>query len=198
MLPVNQDWSTLCDHVSQLSRRDFLKVSAIATSLFAMGLSSPSVADSGQVLPDGIKHMTVDEYHIWHRLMMALLPTEGSSLVDPGTLPVLQTVDAAFLSTLPPTVLKGLKGGIAFFNEAPKQGFGKRFVDLNEDEASTFCDALASSDEVPARALFTALKFLTVTAYWAIPPTWQPTGFQGPVSEKWGLEYAGNRPLPTA
>ncbi|MBX2881920.1 MAG: gluconate 2-dehydrogenase subunit 3 family protein [Granulosicoccus sp.] len=185
-------------HVSSLSRRDFLRVSAVAVSLSATGLASVAPSTAFAQVPEGIVHISVDEYPIWHRLMLALLPTKGSTLVDPETLPVLQTVDGAFLATLPPAVLEGLKGGVAYFNEAAKEPFGKPFVDLSLDEASKYCDALASSEEIPARALFTALKFLIVTAYWAIPPTWEPVGFQGPVSEVWGLESQGNAPLPQA
>lgn len=194
----SQNWSDLTGHVDDMDRRSFLKFSTVAVGLLATGFVSVSPNKALASVPEGIKHMTADEYAVWHRLMRALLPTKGSKLVDPETLPVLQTVDGAFLATLPPAVLTNLKGGVAFFNQAPSEAFGKPFVDLNDEEAVKFCDALASSEEVPARALFTALKFLTLTAYWAIPPAWAPTGFEGPVSEKWGLEYAGNQPLPRA
>lgn len=185
-------------HVSNLSRRDFLRVSTVAAGLAATGFISIAPTPAFAQVPEGIVHMTSDEYAVWHRLMLALLPTKGSKLVDPESLPVLQTVDGAFLATLPPPVLEGLKGGVAYFNEAAKEPFGKPFIELNDTEAAQYCDALASSEEVPARSLFTALKFLTLTAYWAIPPTWEPVGFQGPVSEAWGLESQGNAPAPQA
>ncbi|MFK7858140.1 MAG: gluconate 2-dehydrogenase subunit 3 family protein [Granulosicoccus sp.] len=185
-------------HISSYTRRDFLRISAVAVALSAAGLASVTPTSALAQLPEGIVHMSVDEYTVWHRLMLTLLPTEGSKLIDPETLPVLQTVDGAFLATLPPPVLEGLKGGVAYFNEAAKEPFGKPFVELTLDEAAQFCDALASSEEVPARGLFTALKFLIVTAYWAIPPTWEPVGFQGPVTETWGLQSQGNAPLPQA
>lgn len=186
------------EHIGQMGRRDFLRFSTVAAGLAAAGITSVAPSSAFAQVPAGIVHMTSEEYAVWHRLMLALLPTEGTNLVDPKALPVLQTVDGAFLATLPPAVLTGLKGGVAYFNDAAKAPFGKPFVDLNDAEATQYCDALASSDEVPARALFTALKFLTVTAYWAIPPTWEPIGFQGPVTEAWGLEYQGNAPLPQA
>jgi len=183
-------------HISNLSRRDFLRVSTVAAGLMATGLTSLAPNTVLAQVPEGIVHMTADEYAVWHRLMLALLPTKDSILVDPESLPVLQTVDGAFLATLPPPVLEGLKGGVAFFNDAATEPFGKPFVELKNEEAAQYCDALASSEEVPARALFTALKFLTVTAYWAIPPTWEPVGFQGPVTDVWGIESKGNAPLP--
>ena len=41
------------------------------------------------------------------------------------------------------------------------------------------------------------IKKLTVLAYWAIPNTWGPLGYDGPVSEKWGVSSLGNTPEPT-
>lgn len=195
---ANTHFAPITEHIAKLGRRDFLRVSSVAAGLAATGLVSFAPTSAMAQVPDGIVHMTADEYAVWHRLMRALLPTDGTTLVDPETLPVLHTVDGAFLATLPPVVLEGLKGGLAYFNDAATEPFGKPFVALSQEEAAQYCDALAGSDEIPARALFTALKFLTVTAYWAIPPTWEPIGFQGPVTEAWGLEYHGNAPLPQA
>ncbi len=189
----------VAEDIQGMDRRGFLKLSAIAAGLVAAGASglvAPGKAVAG--VPEGIGHMSESEYAVFHRLMEVLLPTEGSTLVPPQKLPVLQTVDGGFLAGMPPHVLNVVKGGVAYFNEAPKEAFGKPFTELSDAEAVTFCDALAMSDQPPARGLFTALKFLVVTAYWAIPPAWEPTGFDGPVFEKWGLEYAGNAPLPRA
>lgn len=198
MTPHHQNFDPTTNHVARLGRRDFLRVSAVAAGLAATGLASLAPNAAWAQVPEGINHMTPEEYAVWHRLMRALLPTEGSTLVDPETLPVLQTVDGAFLATLPAPVLANLKGGVAYFNETATEPFGRPFIELTNDEAAQYCDALASSDEVPARALFSALKFLTVTAYWAIPPTWEPIGFQGPVAEAWGLEVYENAALPQA
>lgn len=186
------------DHISNLSRRDFLRVSTVAAGLAVTALASVAPNAALAQVPDGIVHMSADEYAVWHRLMLVLLPTTDNTLIDPETLPVLQTMDGAFLSTLPGPVLEGLKGGVAYFNQASIEPFGAPFTDLSTQDAVAYCDALASSDEVPARALFTALKFLTVTSYWAIPPTWEPIGFQGPITDLWGIESQGNAPLPQA
>ena len=188
----------VAEDIQRMDRRDFLKLSSIAAGFVAAAASGlvPAAAHAG--VPDGISHMSESEYAVFHRLMEVLLPTAGSSLVPPGELPVLQTVDGGFLAGMPPHVLEVVKGGVAYFSKAPKDALGKPFVELSDAEAVTFCDALATSDQAPARGLFTALKFLVVTAYWAIPPAWAPTGFDGPVFEKWQLEYAGNAPLPQA
>lgn len=187
----------ISEEIQDAGRRNFLKISSVAAGLMAAGVTGVIGPVSAlAALPEGINHMTESEHAVFHRLMEVLLPTDGSTLVSPKELPVLQTVDGGFLAGMPPHVLNVVKGGVAYFNDAPKKQLGKPFTDLSDAEAVGFCDALATSEDPAARGLFTALKFLVVTAYWAIPPAWGPTGFDGPVTEKWGLEYQGNAPLP--
>jgi hypothetical protein len=195
MRVLNKSILRVSEDIQKMERRDFLKLGAVASACVAAGMVSSSARAA---VPDGITHMSEAEYGIFHRLMEVLLPTEGSTLVPPQDLPVLQTVDGGFLAGMPPHVLNMLKGGVAYFNDAAKEPFGKSFVELSDQEATAYCDALATSVQDPARGLFTALKFLVITAYWAIPPAWGPTGFDGPVTEKWGVDYAGNAPLPQA
>ena len=185
-------------HVRGYSRRDFLKLSSVAAGLVAVGATGLTPGMAHAQVPEGIAHMTADEFAVWHRLMEVLLPTEGSTLVPPQDLPVLQTVDGGFLATLPPHVLAAIKGGVTYFNTAAADPFGAPFVELDDEKATAWCDALAGSDNEQARGLFSVLKFFVVTAYWAIPPAWGPVGFDGPVTERWGLEYQGNAPLPQA
>lgn len=199
MLFSGKDQKTVDEHLGGLGRRDFLRLSSVAAGIVAAGMGGTlSPRSAAAAVPDGIAHMSESEYPVWLRLMEVLLPTEGSSLVPPQDLPVLQTVDAGFLAGMPPHVLNVVKGGIAYFNDAAEGPFGAKFVDLSETDAIAWCDALAGSDQEPARGLFSALKFLVVTAYWAIPPAWGPIGFGGPISESTGNEYQGNAPLPQA
>ncbi len=183
------------EYVENLGRRDFLRISAAAASLLACGsLLQPMVALAA--LPSGIKHMTESEYAVFRRLMEVMLPTEGTALLPTDKVPVLQTLDGALLATMEPHILKGLKGGVAYFNDGPMAAFGKHFVDLRDSDAIRFCDTWANSSEVPQRALATGLKKLVGLAYWAIPPTWAPLGYDGPVSKRWGLKSYGNAPIP--
>lgn len=193
-IPINF-WA-VTRHLESLSRRNFLKISSMAVGVAAAGtgLIAPGSAMAG--VPEGINHMSETDHAVFYHLMEVMFPVQGTSLVPPQTLPVMQTLDGALLAMMPPHVIEGLKGGLAYFNDAPKATFGKSFTELSDTEAGEFCDALANADEVPARALITALKFLVAVAYWAIPPTWTPLGFDGPVTEAWGLKYAGNAPLP--
>lgn len=185
------------EHVGRLGRRDFLKFSAAAAGLAAAGGLFAPLA-SAVDLPPGIRHLSGPEYAVFHRLMEVALPTRGTALVPTARIPVLQTLDGALLATMEAHILKGLKGGIAYFNEGPTAMFGKPFVALSDIEARAFCDIWADSDELPQRALVVGLKKLVGLAYWANPPTWAPLGYDGPVTDKWNLKSLGNAPMPTA
>ncbi|MBD5802796.1 hypothetical protein AZOA_22260 [Azoarcus sp. Aa7] len=183
--------------IRRMGRRDFLRFGATAAGLAAVsatGLLAPVTARAA--LPSGIKVMTEGELAVFQRLLAVMLPTEGSTLVPPARIPVMQTLDAALLATMEPHILRGLKGGIGYFNEGPLAGYGKRFAELSDADASRFCDEWANAAEAPHRALSMGLKKLVGLAYWANPPTWAPLGYDGPVSRKWGLEPLGNAPLP--
>lgn len=183
--------------IASMGRRDFLKFSSIAAGLAAAvgtGLISPRAAFAS--MPEGIKVMSESDYAVFHRLMEVMLPVAGTPLTPLDKIPVMQTLDAALLATMEPHILQGLKGGVKYFNEGPLPMFKKHFVDLSDAEAIRFCDTWANSNEIPQRGLAMGLKKLVGLAYWANPPTWPPLGYDGPVTDKWGLKYQGNAPMP--
>jgi hypothetical protein len=182
--------------IDRLSRRDFIKFGLAAGALASVGAAALRPLDAWAALPPGIKFMSEAEHKVFARLLEVMLPVGGSALVPLKDIPVLQTLDAALLGTMEPHILQGLKKGIAYFNDGPQSGFGKRFVDLDDAQAARFCDAWAGSAEVPQRALAMGLKKLVGLAYWANPPTWAPLGYDGPVSKSWGLKSLGNAPMP--
>lgn len=183
--------------IERMGRRDFLKFGGVAAGLaaaMASGLLSPGQAFAA--VPVGIRFMSESEYAVFRRVMEVMLPVDGSRLLPLKDVPVLQTLDAALLATMEPHVLDGLKGGIAYFNDGPLASLGKRFVELSDAEAGRFMDAWADSKELPQRALAVGLKKLVGLAYFANPPTWAALGYDGPVSERWGLKPQGNAPMP--
>ncbi len=183
--------------IKHMGRRDFLKFSGIAASMagaMAAGLLSPASAFAA--VPPGIKFMSESEYAVFQRLLEVMLPVDGSKLLPLKDVPVLPTLDAALLATMEPHILQGLKGGIAYFNQGPLAAFGKPFVELSDADAVRFLDSWADSKEVPQRALAVGLKKLLGLAYFANPPTWAPLGYDGPVSDRWGLKPLGNAPMP--
>ena len=183
------------DYVRRISRRDFLRAAALIAGAAAVTSVIPA-STAFAAVPKGIRIMGADEYAVFKRLMEVMLPVKGTPLVQLNKVPVMETLDAALLATMPPHIWNGLKGGVKYFNEGPEATFGKKFVDLTNVEAERFLDKWANSGEVPHRALAMGLKKLVGLAYWANPPTWKPLGYDGPVSRKSGLVSYGNAPMP--
>lgn len=178
----------------QLNRRRFLKA---ATSIAAAFALLPLERASAGILTDASR-LTASERKVFEKILKISLPVAGSSLVDPASLPVIATLEAALLAGMAPHIREGLRGGVGYFNDGAKAGFGKAFVDLSDADATRFMDAWSDGEQVPQRALAMGLKKLTVLAYWAIPNTWAPLGYDGPISERSGLKSLGNAPEPTA
>lgn len=177
-----------------ISRRRFIKTASIVAAAVSV---LPTLKSFAGALTDEAR-MTDLERSVFDKLLKISLPTAGSSLIDPATLPVLQTLEGALLAGMAPHIRQGLRGGIGYFNEGAIKDFGSAFVNLSDADATRFCDRWADSDNLPERALAMGLKKLTVLAYWAIPNTWVPLGYDGPVSDKWKLPTLGNAPEPKA
>jgi len=177
-----------------ISRRKFLQTASMVAAAVSV---LPGLSAVAGVLTEESK-MTELERSVFEKLLKISLPTSGTALVDPATLPVLPTLEGALLAGMAPHIRQGLRGGIGFFNDGAAQAFGAAFIDLSDEDASRFVDRWTDSDSVPERALAMGLKKLTVLAYWAIPTTWGPLGYDGPVSDKWQLPSLGNSPEPQA
>jgi hypothetical protein len=183
--------------IQGMSRRDFLKFSGVAAGFAAVaGMGLLGSTSAFAAVPSGIKCMGESEYGVFQRLLEVMLPVQGSALLPLDKVPVLQTLDTALLATMEPHVLQGLKGGIAYFEQGPVAAYGKPFTQLSDTDAASFLDAWADSRETPQRMLAVGLKKLVGLAYFANPPTWAALGYDGPVSDKWGLKPLGNAPMP--
>ncbi|MBM96946.1 MAG: hypothetical protein CMI09_14000 [Oceanospirillaceae bacterium] len=175
-----------------INRRRFLQVASAVAAVSSALSAVPSVA--GILTADN--KMNALEQQVFQKMLDISLPTKGSSLVDPASLPVIPTIEQALLAGMAPHIRQGLRGGIVYFNDGPKAQYGKTFVQLSDAKAAEFVDAWTRSEAVPHRALAVGLKKLTVLAYWAIPNTWAPLGYDGPVTEKMGVKSLGNTPEP--
>ncbi|RSH69239.1 twin-arginine translocation signal domain-containing protein [Stutzerimonas stutzeri] len=175
-----------------ISRRSFIKTASIVAAAVSI---LPTLNMFASELTNEAR-MTDLERSVFDKLLKISLPTDGSSLVDPATLPVLQTLEEALLAGMEPHIRQGLRGGIGYFNDGAIKGFGAAFVNLSDADATRFCDQWTDADGAPERALAMGLKKLAVLAYWAIPNTWEPLGYGGPVSDKWKLPSLGNAPEP--
>lgn len=183
--------------IQQLSRRDFLRFTVASVGVGGLASAGFGVGSAQAGLPDGIRFMGEAEYKVFHRLMEISLPVAGTQFVPPSEIPVMQTLDAALLGMMAPHALDGLKAGIKAFEAAPVKAHGRPFSQLGEKEAQAFCDAWGKSSDAGQRGLVTALKKLVALSYWANPPTWAPLGYDGPVSDKWGLTSIGVAPMPS-
>lgn len=182
--------------IEQFTRRDFLKFSVVSVAAAAAG-SVAFPLSAWAAVPVGIRFMGDDEYRVFHRLMLAMFPVEGTKLAQLDQIPVMQTLDAALLAGMAPGVLDGLKQGVHFFEQGPLELYGKPFSELDIHQAAAFCDAWEASSDAMQRGLTTGLKKLVALSYWANPPTWAALGYDGPISRRMGIKPLGNAPMPT-
>ena len=176
--------------IDRMQRRDFLKFSSAAIAATA------AVGIAGNAYATTLKSVNVSETKIFLRVAQVVLPVEGTTLAPWNPDVLLQTLDGALLGTMEPHILAGLKGGLGYFNEGPKGKFGQNFVDLDTPKATQFLDEWGNSNEIPHRALAMGLKKLVQLSYWANPASWEPLGYDGPISKRQGLKSLGNAPFP--
>lgn len=182
-----------------VARRQFLKwglggvaaVAAVAAGGFAILRRSPR---DDIAPPDWVSGLSASEFHLFDRAREVLLPVAGTSLIDSAAVPVVQNVQRT-LDYMDPSTRKELGMGLSLFDNLVVFTHGCRFVDLDDAQARTLFDRWGQGS-VLQRTLATVIKQLVYSAYWQEPVTWPPTEFDGPVSEKWGLAYLGNAPLP--
>jgi len=183
--------------MQQFSRRDFLKFAAVSAGVASAGMAGITLpATAWATVPEGIRFMGEAEYQMFHRLMEVTLPVTGTPLAPLDQIPVMKTLDAALLAGMAPHVLNGLKQGISFFEQGAVKPYGKPFSQLDDKDATAFCDAWGDAADPMQRGLVTGLKKLVELAYWANPPTWAALGYDGPVSKRRGLKPLGNAPMP--
>ncbi|MCK0152645.1 hypothetical protein MWU49_02940 [Alcanivorax sp. S6407] len=182
-----------------MARRQFLKwglggvaaVTAVAAGSFALLRRSPRDEIAP---PDWATGLSASEYHLFEHARAVLLPVEGTNLIDSSTVPVVQNVQQ-ILDYLDAPTRKELGAGLSLFDNVVVFSHGCRFVDLEPGKARELFDRWGEGS-VLQRTLTTVIKQLVYSGYWQEPATWPPTEFDGPVSEKWGLAYLGNAPLP--
>lgn len=194
--------SKLRADLAPLSRRRFLKsslwlgagVAAVAAGSFAVLHRSEK---DKQALPAGISTLTLQEYLLFSRLTQVMLPTQGSALVDPAQVPVVEAIDR-LLAGLRPDIRKQLGMGLSLFDNIAvfTGGHWGRFVDLPDAAATAYLEHWINSPRMPQRAIASAAMRLVKTGYWSSPKTWAAVEFEGPVSQKWGIPSQGNAPLP--
>ncbi|KAF0805447.1 hypothetical protein A6D6_02253 [Alcanivorax xiamenensis] len=182
-----------------LARRRFLKWT-LAASAVMVGTAAGgflwlrrSPLDQ-QRIPDWAGGLSPGEFLLLDRCRRVLLPTEGRGLPDTETVPVVANVQRT-LSLMAPALRRQLSRGLGLFDNAAVFRHGRRFVDLDDETARDYFDRWGRG-LVLQRTLATVIKQLVYSAYWRDERTWQALEFDGPVSDRWGLAYLGNAPMP--
>ncbi len=184
-----------------LSRRKLLKAAlwasagtaAVVAGGFAWLRRSPL---DDVAVPEGLKHLSASEYHLFHRAIEVLLPTDGTTLTPVEQIPVITNIDR-FIGLVEPAIREELGIALALFdNAAVFSGLhGKRFVDLDDESARQYFDTWSAGNTLQ-RTLSSVVKKFVYLSYWRDPATWPPVQFDGAVSDRWGIPSLGNTPLP--
>lgn len=193
--------STLATWQQGFGRRRFLKglflgsatLAAAAAGTFAVLRRSERDA---LPVPAWVNGLSQHEYSLFQRALAVLLPVEGTALPAAQDLPVLQNIQT-LLGYLDATTRKEVGMGLALFDNAAVFSSGCRFVDLSDEQAREYFTSWGNASVIQ-RTLAMVIKQLVYTAYWQEPATWGVLEFDGPVSERWGIPYLGNAPLPTS
>ena len=151
-------------------------------------------ATDSEAVPYTFKHLTDAEYHLFRRAAQVLLPTENTALPSFESVPFFANIDHLF-GLLDENLQRDVHRLLFLFDHAPLFSHGQRFVDLPDDVLRQLMDRW-SEGNLLQRALGSLIKQFVYVNYWQEPATWQVLEYDGPVSERWGLPYLGNAPLP--
>ena len=196
-----RDGARAAEALAPVTRRRFLKygflgaagLAAVAAGGFAVLRRSPLDAIDK---PGHLVSLSQNEYHLFSRAIQVLLPLDGTQLTPLEQVPVIENIDH-MLGLLPAHLRGDVGTGLGLFdNAAVLSGWhGRRFVDLDDQQAAAYFDAWSRGGTIQ-RALATLIKQFVYVSYWREPVTWPPVEFDGQVSDRWGIAYLGNAPLP--
>lgn len=182
-----------------LSRRKFMKTAlwgaAGAAAVLGGGFAWLRRSPVDKLpAPEHLQYLSTSEYHLFQRAITVLLPTDGTPLTSAEQVPVIDNIDH-LLGLVDPVIRKDLHAGLGLFDNAAVLSYGRRFVDLELDDAIRFLDDWSQGNTIQ-RTLSSVVKKFVYVSYWRDPATWGPIRFDGPVSDRWGIPSLGNTPLP--
>lgn len=132
---------------------------------------------------------------VLNRLKPIALP-DSPPLVSVNTIAIEKNIDALF-ALMDPQILNDLDMAASLFEYgASVLGWHfAKFSSLTDSDAIDYVDRWQNGVSMQ-RGIVTVFKKLLYASYWRDPSTWPAVGFDGPVSEQWGLPSLGNTPLP--
>lgn len=172
----------------QWRRRSFLRGSLFLTGAASAGLISGC-------LPGHVPNTPFMLMQILKRLQPVALP-DVAPLVSARNIPIEINVNA-MLNLMDAQIIEDLEmAAVLFEYGASVLGWHfARFSSLNDADALEYVERWQNGVSMQ-RGIVTVFKKLLYASYWRDPSTWAPVGFEGPVSEQWGLPSLGNAPFP--
>jgi hypothetical protein len=132
---------------------------------------------------------------VLNRLKSIALP-DSPPLVSVNSIAIEKNIDGLF-ALMDPQILNDLDMAASLF-EYGSSVLGwhfAKFSSLTDNDAIEYVDRWQNGVSMQ-RGIVTVFKKLLYASYWRDPATWPAVGFDGPVSEQWGLPSLGNAPLP--
>ncbi len=132
---------------------------------------------------------------VLNRLKPIALP-DSPPLVSVNQIAIEKNIDGLF-ALMDPQILKDLDMAASLF-EYGSSVLGwhfAKFSSLNDSDALDYVDRWQNGVAMQ-RGIVTVFKKLLYASYWRDTATWPAVGFDGPVSDQWGLPSLGNAPLP--
>lgn len=179
------------EDLQPLSRRTLLKTCVAV----GMGVSAIGITGCSEPAATGYRYLDADNAAVIAKLARVMFPAD-KRLFPVEQIPVEQNV-SHLLGLVDAGIRDDLAIAIKLFDYgALVLGWHfSRFIHLDDREAAAYCDRWQNGNDLQ-RGIASALKKLVYTAYWQDSRTWSAVAFDGPVSDKWGLEKLGNAPLP--
>lgn len=190
---------TAAQELSALNRRAFLK-RGLQVGVITYGAAVAGCTTiMGRPIPTktaGIVNLTAQELRVFRQLRDALIPAEKYGLPDPQEIPVIENIDR-MVGQLNPAVRGDLNLAIRLFDYSPiVTAYSFRTASyMKRDRLVKYVDNWQNGLFFQ-QGVMTTMKTAVYLAYWRDPRTWEKLGYDGPITEKWGIRRLGNAPLP--
>lgn len=183
----------LLQGLQSLSRRRFLKAGlsvGVGLAALAHGVAAGAVEAPPAV---SYKYLGEVEARVLDKLRRLLLPNEKAGLPSSDDVQVMRNLDAQ-MGQLGPKARDDLSLAIRGLEYGSLLSFS-RFSRL-DDAAAHKQLAAWQKGAFFKRGIVATIKSFVLLGYWRDPRTFSFLEYDGPVSQKWGIQRLGNVPLP--
>lgn len=183
----------LLQGLQSLSRRRFLKAGlsvGVGLAALAHGVAARAVEAPPAV---SYKYLGEVEARVLDKLRRLLLPNDKAGLPSSDDVQVMRNLDAQ-MGQLGPKARDDLSLAIRGLEYGSLLSFS-RFSRL-DDAAAHKQLAAWQKGAFFKRGIVATIKSFVLLGYWRDPRTFSFLEYDGPVSQKWGIQRLGNVPLP--